>query len=52
MFSTLATSSLTEEKTFVLKHNNTFAIFNKYGDIRQYKNSAQSIFYQGTRFVS
>ena len=49
---TLATSSLTEEKTFILKHDNTFAMFNKYGDILQYKNSAQGIFHQGTRFVS
>lgn len=52
LFSTLATSSLTEEKTFILKHNNTFAIFNKYGDILQYKGSAQGIFHQGTRFLS
>ncbi len=51
-FSTLATSSLTEEKTFILKHNNTFAVFNKYGDVRQYKNSSQGIFFQGTRFLS
>jgi glycogen debranching enzyme len=49
---TLATSSLTEEKTYILKHANTFAMFNKYGDILQYKNSAQGIFYEGTRFVS
>ena len=49
---TLATSSLTEEKTFVLKHENTFAIFNKYGDILQYKQSAQGIFHEGTRFLS
>ncbi len=52
VFSTLATSSLTEEKTFILKHNNAFAIFNKYGDIRQYKNSAQGVFYRGTRYLS
>jgi glycogen debranching enzyme len=51
-FSTLATSSLTEEKTFALKHNNTFAIFNKYGDIVQFKNSAQGVFHEGTRFLS
>lgn len=49
---TLATSSLTEEKTFVLKHNDSFAIFNKYGDILQYKESAQGIFHEGTRFLS
>jgi glycogen debranching enzyme len=51
-FLVLATSSLTEEKTFVLKHDNTFAIFNKYGDIHQYKPSAQGIFHNGTRFLS
>ncbi len=49
---TLATSSLTEEKTYVLKHDNTFAIFNKYGDILQYKQSAQGVFHRGTRFLS
>ncbi len=49
---TLATSSLTEEKTYVLKHGDTFAIFNKYGDIHQYKQSAQGIYHEGTRFVS
>jgi glycogen debranching enzyme len=51
-FSVLATSSLTEENTFILKHDRTFAIFNKYGDIVQHKKSAQGIFYGGTRYLS
>lgn len=51
-FLVLATSSLTEERTYVLKHNNSFAVFNKYGDILQFKNIAQGIFHEGTRFLS
>jgi glycogen debranching enzyme len=51
-FAVVATSSLTEEKTFILKHDNTFGIFNKYGDIVQNKKSAQGIFHGGTRYLS
>jgi glycogen debranching enzyme len=51
-FQVLASSSLTEEKTIVLKHDNTFAIFNKYGDIVPFEKSSQGIFYRGTRFLS
>ncbi len=46
----LATDSLTEEKTFVLKHDNTFANFNLYGDVSPF--SVQGIFHEGTRFLS
>jgi glycogen debranching enzyme len=51
-FIVLGTSSLTEEKTIVLKHSNTFAIFNRYGDILPLPGSAQGIFHHGTRFLS
>src|SRR5690554_6256142 len=49
---TLATSSLTEEQMFVLKQDNSFAIFNKYGDINPYRQSAQGLYHSGTRFLS
>jgi glycogen debranching enzyme len=48
----MGTSSLTEESTIVLKHNNTFATFNKYGNILPFEKSAQGIFFNGTRFLS
>lgn len=48
----LGTASLTEEKTIVLKHNETFGIFNKYGDITPHHNSSQGIFHNGTRYLS
>ncbi len=51
-FYVLATSSLTEEKTFLLKHDDSFGIFNKYGDIRSFDKSVQGFFHNGTRFLS
>jgi glycogen debranching enzyme len=48
----IGTSSVTEEKTIVLKHDNTFAIFNKYGDIIPNLKSAQGVFHDGTRYLS
>lgn len=52
LFYVLAASSLTEEKTFILKHDNSFGIFNKYGDILSYRKSVQGLFHDGTRFLS
>lgn len=51
-FYVLATHSLTEERTFTLKHNDTFAIFNKYGDVLSFNKSTHGIFHKGTRFLS
>jgi glycogen debranching enzyme len=51
-FYVVATSSLTEEQTYVLKHNNSFCIFNKYGDIMPFSKNVQGIYYEGTRFLS
>jgi glycogen debranching enzyme len=51
-FYVLATSSLTEEKTYTLKHNDSFGIFNKYGDIIPFESSVQGLFYEGTRYLS
>jgi len=51
-FYVVATSSLTEEKTYVLKHNDSFGIFNKYGDIMPTGKSAQGLYHDGTRYLS
>jgi glycogen debranching enzyme len=51
-FSVLATTSLSEERTFKLKNGDSFAILNKYGDILPFAKSVQGLFYEGTRFLS
>ncbi len=51
-FYVLATSSLTEEKTYSLKHNDSFGVFNKYGDIIPFDKSVQGLFHEGTRYLS
>ncbi|RPI46402.1 MAG: amylo-alpha-1,6-glucosidase, partial [Bacteroidetes bacterium] len=51
-FRILTSSSQADDKTFVLKHNNTFAVFNRYGDLVPYPKSSLGIFHEGTRFLS
>jgi glycogen debranching enzyme len=51
-FYVMATHSLTEENTYLLKHNDSFAIFDRYGDIYGYNKNPQGIFYKGTRYLS
>lgn len=48
----LATSSLADERTQVLKHGETFAVFDRYGDIQPIGLGAQGLYYEGTRFLS
>jgi glycogen debranching enzyme len=48
----LADSSLTGEPIRVLKHGDTFALFDQYGDIRTGKNGEQGLYHDGTRFLS
>lgn len=47
-----ADSSLTDAPIRVLKHGDTFALFDQYGDIRTDAKAEQGIFHDGTRFVS
>ncbi|KFI22781.1 amylo-alpha-1,6-glucosidase [Nitrosococcus oceani] len=47
-----AASSHTDESTRVLKHNDTFAVFDRYGDIQHLGIGEQGIYHQGTRFLS
>jgi glycogen debranching enzyme len=47
-----ATSSLADDRTRVLKQGETFAVFDRHGDIRPIGRGVQGIYHEGTRFVS
>jgi glycogen debranching enzyme len=47
-----AESSLADDRTLVLLHNDTFAIFNRYGDIQPVGLGQQGLFHQETRYLS
>lgn len=51
-FYILATSSLADDRTRVLKHGETFAVFDRYGDIQPTGLGEQGIYCEGTRFLS
>ena len=48
----LADSSLTDERIRVLKHGDTFVLFDQYGDIRPSPNGEGGLYHDGTRFLS
>ncbi len=48
----LATSPLADNQTRVLKHGETFAIFDLYGDIRRLGRGEQGVYHKGTRHLS
>lgn len=48
----LATSALADTRTHVLKHGETFGIFNPYGDIQHIGLGEQGLYHEGTRFLS
>jgi glycogen debranching enzyme len=49
----LATSSLSTGMVRVLKHGETFAVFNRHGDIRTTSElGAEGLYHEGTRFLS
>ena len=48
----LADSSLTDERIRVLKHGDTFALFDQYGDIRPSQNGEGGLYHDGTRFLA
>jgi glycogen debranching enzyme len=50
-FYILATSSMGED-TRVLKHGESFGVFDRYGDIQQTGLGEQGIYHEGTRFLS
>ncbi len=47
-----ASSAAAEESLRVLKHNETFAVFDRYGNVNSRVNDEQGIFYLGTRHLS
>jgi len=47
-----ANASIADAATRVLKHADTFAIFDRHGDIRPLGFENQGVFHEGTRFVS
>ncbi len=51
-FYILATSSMADNRTRVLKHGETFGVFDRYGDIQPVGSGTQGLFHEGTRFLS
>ena len=47
-----AKSSLADDRTLVLLHNDTFAVFDRYGDMQPVGLGQQGLFYQETRYLS
>ncbi|MEX2230866.1 MAG: glycogen debranching N-terminal domain-containing protein, partial [Cyclobacteriaceae bacterium] len=48
----LATSSLADQRTMVLKQGDSFGIFDWLGDIHQVGTGTQGVYHNGTRFLS
>ncbi len=48
----LADSSFTRDHSRVLKHGDSFALFDQYGDIRPSQSGEGGLFHHGTRFLS
>jgi glycogen debranching enzyme len=48
----VAAESVTDDRTRVLKHNETFAVFDRFGDIQAAGMGEHGIFHEGTRYLS
>lgn len=48
----LASSSYADDRVLTLNHGDTFGIFDRWGDIKQFGTCVQGIYHQGTRFIS
>ena len=48
----LATSSLADDRTWVLKDGDTFAVLDRNGDIHPLGSGEQGLYHEGTRFLS
>jgi glycogen debranching enzyme len=48
----LATASRASERTSVLKHDDTFAVFDQSGDIAAFGTGEQGLYHEGTRYLS
>jgi glycogen debranching enzyme len=51
-FYILATTAAAEDRVRVLKHGETFAVFDRYGDIRPLGLGEEGVYHEGTRFLS
>lgn len=51
-FYILASSSLADDRTMVLKHGDCFGVFDRYGDIHPIGQGAQGLYYEGMRYLS
>ena len=51
-FYILATASRAGDRTAVLQHDDTFAVFDLFGDIGMFGASEQGLYHEGTRYVS
>jgi len=51
-FYILATASKATERTAVLQHHDTFAVFDLYGDVGAFGISEQGLYHEGTRYLS
>src|SRR6185503_9529940 len=51
-FYILATASRAVERTAVLQHDDTFAVFDLFGDICAFGNGEQGLYHEGTRYLS
>src|SRR3954466_14634882 len=47
-----ATSSRADDRTRVLKHDDTFAVFDRFGDVQPVGLGEQGLYHEGTRFLS
>src|SRR5438128_10539392 len=47
-----ATSARADERTRVLKHDDTFGVFDRFGDVRPVGLGEQGLFHRGTRYLS
>lgn len=48
----LASSSMADDRTRVLKDGETFGVFDRYGDIQPVGRGTQGLYHEGTRFLS
>jgi glycogen debranching enzyme len=48
----LATSALADDRTLVLKRGDTFAVFDRYGDVQPVGQGQQGLFHADTRYLS
>lgn len=51
-YEVLAEAGLLDERSLVLKREDAFAVFDRFGDIRPYRVARQGLFRDGTRFLS